>query len=226
MAAQERMRSRVAEAKDEKDQEKLALKDFMKIRTKVAEEETAASKVGPEMVKFSEDIDKAIRGDKAAAKRVAQNFGAVNYLNARSYESKGVFTDNDLRALSQLEAGRTWFQQLDDYVTKGMTGNIPKESLIRVKSVMDNNMNKFTEPGKYIRENYAQTFEDAGVPAYAKYADTLRKGIKSSAPSKQTAAQPETGGQPKTIRVKLKSTGQTGRIPENEFDSNIYEKVE
>jgi hypothetical protein len=226
MAAQERMRSRVAEAKDEKDQEKLALKDFMKIRTKVAEEETAASKVGPEMVKFSEDIDKAIRGDKASAKRVAQNFGAVNYLNARSYESKGVFTDNDLRALSQLEAGRTWFQQLDDYVTKGMTGNIPKESLIRVKSVMDNNMNKFTEPGKYIRENYAQTFEDAGVPAYAKYADTLRKGIKSSAPSKQTAAQPETGGQPKTIRVKLKSTGQTGRIPENEFDSNIYEKVE
>jgi hypothetical protein len=192
LAAQERMRLKLSEAKDAKDQESLALKDFVKIRTKVADEETAASKVGPEMIKFSEDLDKAIRGDKTAAKRVAQNFGAINYLNARTYESKGVFTDNDLRALSQLEAGRTWFQQLDDFVTKGMTGNIPKESLLRVKSVMDNNINKFTQPGKYIRENYAQTFEDTGVPAYAKYADTLRKGIKNIAPAKQ----PETVVQP------------------------------
>lgn len=32
-------------------------------------------------------------------------------------------------------------------------------------------------------------------------------------------------GTQKTIRVKVKSTGETGSIPENEFDPNIYERI-
>lgn len=191
IAAQEGIRNRLADAKNEKDQEKLALKDFMKIRTKIAEEENTAAKIGPQMEKFKADIDLALQGDKEAARRVTQNYGVVNYLNARSYESKGVFTDNDLKALSQLDAGKTWFQQMDDFVTRGMTGTLPRESLIRVKGVLDSNIDKFTNPGQFIRENYAQTFEDAGVPAYQKYADKLRQGVKKpQATESQSVAQP------------------------------------
>lgn len=197
IAAQEGLRSRLADAKNEKDQEKLALKDFMKIRTKIAEEENTAAKIGPQMEKFKADINLALQGDKAAARRVTQNYGVVNYLNARSYESKGVFTDNDLKALSQLDAGKTWFQQMDDFVTRGMTGTLPREALIRVKGVLDSNIDKFTNPGQYIRENYAQTFEDAGVPAYQRYADKLREGIK-----KTPKTEPEAVAQP-TEKIKV-----------------------
>lgn len=219
--AQEAMRLKVAEAKDAKDQQKLADKDFFKVRTKIAEEETAASKVGPQMEKFLSDVKLAVGGDKAAAKRVAQNYGVVNYMNARNYESKGVFTDNDLRALSQLDAGRTWFQQLDDFVSKGMTGQIPKESLMRVQGVLEDNIEKFREPGKYIRTNYAQTFREVQNPAYNRYADVLEAPVKA----KSEQPKPEVQAEPKMIKVKLKSTGQTGRVPESEFDPNIYERI-
>ncbi len=176
LKAQENMRTRMSEAKDEKDQQKIALKDFMKVRTKIAEEENSAAKIGPQMTQFQEDIDKAIAGDKDAAKRVVQNYGVINYLNARSYESKGVFTDNDLKALSQLDAGRTWAQQFNDWYQRGMTGILPRQALIRVKGVIDENVDKFTNPGQFIRNNYAQIFEDTGSPAHQKYAEVLRKG--------------------------------------------------
>lgn len=186
--AQEDMRNRMSEAKDEKDQQKMAVKDFMKIRTKIAEEENSAAKIGPQMKNFQADIDKALAGDKAAAKRVVQNYGVINYLNARSYESKGVFTDNDLRALSQLDAGKTWSQQFDDWVQRGMSGTLPRQSLMRIKGVIDNNVDKFTNPGQFIRGNYAQTFEDTGVPAYQKYAEVLRKGGSKPAEPQSTGA--------------------------------------
>lgn len=221
LAAQENMRLKIAEAKDFKDQQKLADKDFFKVRSKIAEEESAASKVGPQMEKFLADVKLAVAGDKAAAKRVSQNYGVVNYMNARNYESKGVFTDNDLRALSQLDAGKTWFQQLDDFVSKGMTGQIPKESLMRVQGVLEDNIGKFREPGKYIRTNYAQTFREVQNPAYNKYADILEAPVKGKAEQPS----PETQAGPKMIRVRLKSTKQTGTVPESEFDPNIYERI-
>lgn len=188
LKAQENMRTRMSEAKDEKDQQKIALKDFMKVRTKIAEEENSAAKIGPQMTQFQEDIDKAIAGDKDAAKRVVQNYGVINYLNARSYESKGVFTDNDLKALSQLDAGRTWAQQFNDWYQRGMTGILPRQALIRVKGVIDENVDKFTNPGQFIRNNYAQIFEDTGSPAHQKYAEVLRKGGSKPAEPQSTGA--------------------------------------
>jgi len=188
MMVQENMRLKLAEAKDSKDQQKFADKEFLKVRSKIADEETAASKVGPQMEKFLNDLDAAIAGDKKAAKRVSQNVGVVTYLNARTYESKGVFTDNDLRALSQTDAGRTWFQQLDEFVSKGMTGNLPKESLMRIRGVVGDNIDKFREPGKFIRSNYAQAFREMENPAMNRYADVLERGEKAAKP--KTAEQP------------------------------------
>lgn len=221
LAAQESMKIKLAEAKDSKDQQKLADKDFFKVRSKIADEESAASKVGPQMEKFMKDLNAAVAGDKEAAKRVSQNFGVVNYLNARSYEGKGVFTDKDLAALSQLDAGRTWFQQLDEFVNKGMTGTIPKESLMRVQGVINENIGKFREPGKYIRTNYAQTFREVRNPAYNRYADIIEAPVKTSVEQLKPSVQAES----KMIKVKLKSTGQPGRVPESEFDSKIYERI-
>lgn len=221
LAAQESLKMKLADAKSSKDQQKLADKDFFKVRTKIAEEESAASKVGPQMEKFLSDVKLAVAGDKDAAKRVSQNYGVVNYMNARNYESKGVFTDNDLRALSQLDAGRTWFQQLDDFVSKGMTGQVPKASLMRVQGVLEDNIGKFREPGKYIRTNYAQTFREVQNPAYNRYADVLEAPNKS-----QPAPQVKEAGQEKSIRVKRKADNKTGMIKESDFNASVYERLE
>lgn len=201
---QENLRVKLADARDAKDQQKVADKEFLKVRSKIADEETAASKVGPQMEKFLNDLDAAIAGDKKAAKRVSQNVGVVTYLNARTFESKGVFTDNDLRALSQTDAGRTWFQQLDDFVSKGMTGNLPKESMMRIRGVVGDNIDKFREPGKFIRSNYAQAFREIENPVLNRYADVLERGEKAAKP--KTAEQPpqqpiETA--PKKVRFRI-----------------------
>lgn len=211
LAAQENLRLKLSEAKDAKEQQKFADKEFLKVRSKIADEETAASKIGPQMEKFLKDLNAAVAGDKAAAKRVSQNVGVVNYLNARTYESKGVFTDNDLRALSQLDAGRTWFQQLDEFVSKGMTGNLPKESLMRIQGVVNENIDKFREPGKYIRSNYAQTFREIENPVMNRYADVLERGEKAAKP--KTEEQQPTQTQQRSIetapkQVKFKIKGQ------------------
>jgi predicted Ser/Thr protein kinase len=92
---------------------------------------------------------------------------------------------------------------------------------MRVQGVLEDNIEKFREQGKYIRTNYAQTFREVQNPAYNRYADVLEAPVKI----KQEQPKPEVQAEPKMIKVKLKSTGQTGRVPESEFDPNIYERI-
>lgn len=216
MAAQENLKLKLADAKDASDQKKVAQKEFIKDVSKVAEQESEAARIAPQMINFKNDLDAAIKGDKEAAKRISQNTGVVTYLNARSYESKGVFTDNDLKALSQTEAGRTWFEQLDDFVTKGMTGKLPKTSLMRIKSVMDQNIHKFEEPTKYVRasllEKYKNLDQTTTTDVWRPYITQLERTAAKTEPKKSMSEQPVVS-QPEvenvSKKIKFKINGQT-----------------
>jgi hypothetical protein len=159
MAAQERLRTRLADAKDAKDKEKIAQKEFIKDQATISKDIAETAAVGKEMKSFRDDLKLAIAGDKKAAERVTRKTGVINYLNARSVESKGVFTDNDLKALSELTATK-WFDQFNDYVSKGFTGTMPKASLMRIQDIIERNAYKFDNPTKFTQQAYAQKYKE------------------------------------------------------------------
>jgi len=206
LATQENLKLRLSEAKDLSDQKKIAQKEFIKDISKIAEQESDAARVAPQMINFKNDLDAAIKGDKDAAKRISQNTGVVTYLNARSYESKGVFTDNDLKALSQTDAGRTWFEQLDEFVSKGMTGKVPKTSLMRIKSVMDQNIHKFEDPTKYVRssllEKYKNLDQTTTTDVWRPYITQLERNAAKSQ-TKQPSNQPVLESTSKKVKFKI-----------------------
>lgn len=192
MAAQENLRLRLAEAKDSKDQQKVAQKEFIKDQSAIAKQVAETAAVSQELKSFRNDLKLALAGDKEAAKRVTQKSGVVNYLNARSIESKGVFTDNDLRALSELQATR-WFDQFNDWVSKGFEGVLPKQSLIRVQDILDRNAYKFDDPSKYVYDSLIEKYkgldEVSETGVWKPYLSNLQKkagSVKSKVEQPQT----------------------------------------
>ena len=159
MAAQENMRMKMTEAKDIKDKEKIAQKEFIKDQAAISKDIAETAVVAKDMKSFRDDLKLAIAGDKKAAERVTQKTGIVNYLNARSVESKGVFTDKDLTALTELTATK-WFDQFNDYVSRGFTGTMPKSSLLRIQDIIERNAYKFDNPTKFTQQAYAQKYKE------------------------------------------------------------------
>ena len=105
LATQESMKLKLAEAKDSKDQEKVAFQTFRKDADEVRVQSAAAASKAVEIKKFRDDLRLALSGGKGAKEagtRISQMSGIINYLNARTYEDRGVFTDNDLKNLSLL----------------------------------------------------------------------------------------------------------------------------
>lgn len=197
LAMQENLRMRLSEAKDLKDQQKIAQKEFIKDQGAIAKQIPETAAVAKDMKAFRDDLRLALSGNtpeaRAAAKRVSQKANVIDYLNARSYESKGVFTDNDLRALSELRA-TNWFDQFNDWVTKGFTGVMPKQSLSRIQGILDRNAYRFENPTKYVYEGLIEKYkgldatDDTGI--WKKYLNQFEKGAPKETESKQAETAP------------------------------------
>ena len=158
LAAQESMKLKLAEAKDSKDQEKVAKKELIKDQSAISTVIKEASGVAGEMKAFKEDLALAVKGDKEAAKRVTQKSNIINYLNARSYESKGVFTDKDATALSELAATK-WFDQFNDWASKGGVGVLPMAGLIRMNEIIQRSASRFDNPTKYVYQGLVEKYK-------------------------------------------------------------------
>ena len=158
LAAQESMKLKLAEAKDSKDQEKVAQKELIKDQSGISKVIEQASGVAGEMKAFKEDLALAVKGDKEAAKRVTQKSKIIEYLNARSYESKGVFTDSDARALSELTATK-WFDQFNDWASKGGVGVLPMAGLIRMNGIIQRSAHRFDNPTKYVYQGLVEKYK-------------------------------------------------------------------
>lgn len=158
LAAQESMKLKLAEAKDSKDQQKIAQKELIKDQSAISTVIKEASGVAGEMKAFKEDLALAVNGDKEAAKRVTQKSNIINYLNARSYESKGVFTESDARALSELAATK-WFDQFNDWASKGGGGVLPMTGLVRMNDIIQRSASRFDNPTKYVYQGLVEKYK-------------------------------------------------------------------
>ena len=191
LAAQESLKMKLADAKSSKDEQKIAQKEFIKDQSAIAKQVAETSAVSQEMKSFRNDLKLALAGDREAAKRVTQKGGVINYLNARSVESKGVFTDNDLRALSELQATK-WFDQFNDWVSKGFEGVLPKASLVRIQDILDRNAYKFDNPEKYVYgsliEKYKGLDEVSETGVWKPYLSNLEK---KAVPAKIEQVEPQ-----------------------------------
>lgn len=172
----------IASIKDENKVKVRAEDDFKKAQDEIAKGINETKIVKKKMIEFIGQLNKAMRGDVAAQNYVAQEANVVAYLNARSYESKGVFTDNDLESLDQLRggAGRSWKDKFENWFSKGWEGTQSVKELETFKEILERRMPDFDNPEKEVRQRYAENFRHiASVsdhPIYNKYADIIEDG--------------------------------------------------
>lgn len=145
-------------------------KAFATDSKKIAEELRNLQRIAPEMKKFQADVEAASRGDKDALSRVKINQGVMNYLIARDREPRGVFTDQDLAALSQFKAGKTWGEALNSFISAGVYGTIPRADLKRMSDVLTMIMPQFDNSERELISQYQRIYKASNNPFMQDYA--------------------------------------------------------
>lgn len=175
------LRKTAQQDKDKKSASVRAEQLYVDVDKKIQEDIKATQPVREKMTWFMSRLDDAIKGDINAAKEISQEANVLAYLTARSYESKGVFTDNDLINLDQLRggAGKSWYDTFKNWIAVGWGGTQTKEELERFKEILQRRMPAFENPAAGVRAAYAKTFRDlsevSGYNVYNQYADKLEK---------------------------------------------------
>lgn len=185
--------TQLAEIKDENKVKARAEVDYKKAEENISTSINETKAVKDKMSKFVVELNKAIKGDKKAQQYVAEEGSVLAYLNARSYESKGVFTDSDLENLDQLRggAGKSWGDKFANWTSKGWEGTETIEELKRFQRILNRRLTDFENPEKAVRMRYVDTFRNiASVsrhPIYNDYADILEdRGNSTAAQSAPT----------------------------------------
>lgn len=172
----------LANIKDNNRVISVATKDFLAAKKDIADTLKNTIAVRDKMGKFIEKLNLAINGNKDAQQYIAESKDVLNYLTARNYESKGVFTDGDLQALGELtnNGGLTWIQVMENWASKGFTGTESQDQLKKFQRILNDRSKDFDQPEKAIRARYAETFrniaEISGKPIYSEYANKLENG--------------------------------------------------
>lgn len=162
-----KLSAKLSESEQKRDQK---LKDnadteYQKDRIKVNEQIRDLRAKKAEMQNFSQQLDKALAGDKSAQEYVARNVSVIDYIQARLSEPKGVFTDQDKRELSKLGVNVSWFDQFRNWFSKGMTGRIEdKEYLQKLKGVLDTLQPTFNNPEGNILKSYSDVYSQSSNP--------------------------------------------------------------
>lgn len=154
----------------------VADKEFSADAKKMNETASGLKRFQTQVDGFRKDIDLALAGDEAAAKRIQQNEGVVAYLVARQNEPKGVFTDNDFRALNQLGRGRTWFEQFQNWTSQGLNATPTKTALSTMKNVLDQ-LEFIKQDPKDIVKSYQRVYKLSNNPFKQQYADKFDEAL-------------------------------------------------
>lgn len=204
------------ERKQQSEAEKRFLDDSAKLATTVQQ----SKQFSDQLSAFQRDVEAASRGDMAALDRVKLNRGVVNYLLARQKEPKGVFTDQDLAALSQFEAGKSWGETFQGWVGRGL-GDITAKDLNRIQSVLadtipiyQNAENKVIEQTKRIYKASDNKFlnqkAEKLTPELFGLTKTGEENTFETVDDAQNAI--NKGTIPEGTIVKIRSTGQTFKV--------------
>lgn len=131
----EESKIRSEDVKYERKLQDQADKRFLDDSAKLAVTVKEAKKFSDQLSTFQKQVEAAKRGDRTALEQVKRNRGVINYLIARQNEPRGVFTDQDLAALSQFEAGKGWSETFQGWFSKGLANISPKD-LDRILGVL------------------------------------------------------------------------------------------
>jgi hypothetical protein len=194
----------------------VADKRFMDDSDKMAVSVKAMKDFSNELKKFQADVKllQNLNADSkqrdAALGRVKTKRGLINYLIARAAESKGVFTNQDFEILSQFEAGRSWGEVIQDYVSKGV-GEVTTDSLERMSSVLDDVMPRYQNPEKDIIEQRKRIYKASDNPYIQKAADKFNTdlfGLKQDSKTPSSDAPVEQKAKPESKQGVMEFTSQ------------------
>lgn len=162
-----------------------------KIQTDVREAKQLSGQIDKFVTLLEQASDPKIMSDEKKRRQINEAIAAqkeiLNYMNARKYESKGVFTDQDLLALSQLKTVGTWVDQFSNWLSKGVYNEETAKQIRVMRDIMRERRRDFKNPGYAVAKGYAQVFRDISdlyssmdnnvesARVYSKYADLLEK---------------------------------------------------
>lgn len=146
----------------------LATKEYQEIVPKINADVKDVKALGNQVDKFIGLLDQAsdpkLMSNEAKRQQINEAIAAqkeiLNYMNARKYESKGVFTDQDLLALSQLKTYGTWADQFTNWLKKGVYNEETAKQIRVMRDIMRERKRDFKNPGYAVARGYSQIFRD------------------------------------------------------------------
>ena len=183
-----------------RQQQMFADKQFQKDMEDIRKEVQNTDKIFKEITKFKENFDKAKRGDAEGMAYVRQFRNTINYLLAREKEPKGVFTDNDLKALSVFDSGLSFEQQAGNFTSEKFTGDIDANIMERIERALNNTIPTLQDSKRSIIESKRRIYLKSKNPALRDYGNEMSPDLfdtGESAPAQPQTAQPQTA-QPQT----------------------------
>jgi hypothetical protein len=192
----ESAQARKAELQDTawgRQQQREADKLFQKDMSEIGKQIQGSDALLKQLNVFQQNYQKAKQGDPEAKAYLKQYTNTINYLLAREKEPKGVFTDNDLRALSQFDTRKTFEEQAQGYYDEKFGGEIDDETMNRIGRALENAIPTLQDSKKNIIESKKRIYLKSRNPAVRDYAQELTPdllGATESAPSQPT--QPQT----------------------------------
>lgn len=145
-----------------------ATKEYQEIVPKINQDIKDVKALSNQVDKFIALLDQAsdpkLMSNDATRQQINESIAAqkeiLNYMNARKYESKGVFTDQDLTALSQLKTYGTWADQFTNWLKKGVYNEETSQQIRVMRDIMRERKRDFKNPGYAVARGYAQIFRD------------------------------------------------------------------
>ena len=185
-----------------RQQQRDADKQFQKDMDSIGTAVQNSNKLLKQLIEFKANYEKAKNNDPEAKAYLKQYTNTINYLLAREKEPKGVFTDNDLRALSQFDTRKTFEQQAQSYYDEKFAGELDPETLNRIGRALENAIPTLEDSKRNIIESKRRIYLKSKNPALRDYGNEMSPdlfGNVESAPAQSQTAQPQTA-QPQTAQ--------------------------
>ena len=201
-----------------RQQQRDADKQFQKDMDSIGTAVQNSNKLLKQLIEFKANYEKAKNNDPEAKAYLKQYTNTINYLLAREKEPKGVFTDNDLRALSQFDTRKTFEQQAQSYYDEKFAGELDPETLDRIGRALENAIPTLQDSKINIIESKRRIYLKSKNPALRDYGNEMSPdlfGNVESAPAQSQTAQPQTA-QPQTAQPKNNTKEEINRAKEGD----------
>ena len=189
---------------EDRQQKSFATRQYFKDATEMKNQVAASNKILDQLIQFKQNLEKAKNKNNTEAIAYVRQFtNTVNYILAREKEPKGVFTDNDLKALSVFDSGMSFEEQAVKFTSEKLTTNeIDDEVLKRIERGLNNALPQLQNANKQLIQRQQAIYRKSDNPYLVKKADDLPEIFDIT--DKSQSAQPQTA-QPQSTKQSFTS---------------------